>query len=82
MPGTVFISRQLPQEALDLARARAEVRANLEDRRLGKAELAARLADAEGRRLHAVELINILDKHFLTRPRAEWEEILSRDRRA
>ena len=48
MPGTVFISRQLPQEALDLARARAEVRANPEDRRLGKAELAARLADAEG----------------------------------
>jgi len=48
MPGTVFISRQLPQEALDLARARAEVRENPEDRRLGKAELAGRLADVEG----------------------------------
>jgi lactate dehydrogenase-like 2-hydroxyacid dehydrogenase len=47
MPGTLFISRQLPQEALDLARGRAEVRVNSEDRRLGKAELATRLADVE-----------------------------------
>ncbi len=48
MPGTVFISRQLPQEALDLARARADARVNSEDRRLDKAELTARLGDAEG----------------------------------
>src|SRR6266508_1524073 len=47
MPGTLFISRQLPQEALDLARSRATVRVNTEARRLGKAELAARLHDVE-----------------------------------
>ena len=47
MAGTLFISRRLPQEALDLARARATVRLNEPDRRLEKAELAARLADAE-----------------------------------
>ncbi len=50
MPGTLFISRQLPREALDLARARATVRINPEDRRLGKAELAAHLPDVEGTR--------------------------------
>lgn len=48
MPGTVFISRPLPQEALDLARERAAVRVNPEDRRLSKAELAAHLRAADG----------------------------------
>ena len=47
MAGTLFISRRLPQEALDLARARATVRLNEPDRRLPKAELAARLGDVE-----------------------------------
>src|SRR5262245_8950355 len=49
MAGTLFISRRLPQAALDLARARATVRLNEPDRRLDKAELAARLGD-----VHAV----------------------------
>lgn len=48
MPATVFISRQLPQQALDLARGRATVRVNPEDRPLEKAELAARLREADG----------------------------------
>jgi len=48
MPGTMFISRELPQEALDLARARATVRLNTTGRTLGKVELAAQLADADG----------------------------------
>src|SRR5262245_50327700 len=47
MAGTLFISRRLPQAALDLARARATVRLNEPDRRLDKAELAARLGDVE-----------------------------------
>jgi glyoxylate reductase len=47
MAGTLFISRRLPQEALDLARARATVRLNEPDRRLERAELAARLGDVE-----------------------------------
>jgi glyoxylate reductase len=48
MPGTMLITRQLPAEALALARARAAVRLNEEDRRLAPAELAARLRDADG----------------------------------
>jgi phosphoglycerate dehydrogenase-like enzyme len=45
MPGTRFLSRPLPPEALDLARARATVRLNEMDRRLDPTELAARLGD-------------------------------------
>ncbi len=48
MPGTIFISRPLPREALDRAGARATVRANPEDRRLSRAELAAQVRDVEG----------------------------------
>ncbi|MGH7321569.1 MAG: 2-hydroxyacid dehydrogenase [Candidatus Rokuibacteriota bacterium] len=48
MPGTLFISRHLPAEALALARARASVRLHPEDRRLGVGELAEYLAGAEG----------------------------------
>ena len=48
MPGTVVISRHLPQPALDLARARATVRLHPDDRRLGRDELAAYLKDADG----------------------------------
>ncbi|HEV8673876.1 MAG TPA: D-glycerate dehydrogenase [Methylomirabilota bacterium] len=48
MPGTVVISRHLPQEALELARARATVRLHPEDRRLTSDELAGYLRDAEG----------------------------------
>ncbi len=47
MPGTLFITRALPQEALDLARTRATVRQNEADRRLPQADLAARLGDVE-----------------------------------
>ena len=48
MPGIMFISRYLPQEALDRARSRATVRLRPEDRGLGPAELARYLVDAEG----------------------------------
>ncbi len=48
MPGTLFISRQLPPEALALAQARATVRLNPEDRRLTPAELAGHLREADG----------------------------------
>ena len=48
MPGTLFISRQLPEDALALARSRAAVRLNPEDRRLTRAELGRHLTDAEG----------------------------------
>lgn len=48
MPQIMFISRHLPQEALDRARSRATVRLHPEDRRLDPAELARYLADAEG----------------------------------
>jgi len=48
MPRTIFISRHLPQEALDRARARATVRLHPEDRRLDPAELARYLGDADG----------------------------------
>ncbi len=48
MPATVVISRHLPQQALDLARARATVRLHQDDRRLGRDELAAYLKDADG----------------------------------
>jgi glyoxylate reductase len=47
MAGTLFLSRRLPQEALDLARTRATVRLNEPDRRLDRAELAARLGDVD-----------------------------------
>jgi glyoxylate reductase len=47
MPGTLVISRHLPQEALDLARAGAAVRLSPEDRRLTPDELAGYLRDAE-----------------------------------
>lgn len=48
MPGTLVISRHLPEEALALARAGATVRLPPEDRRLAPAELAAYLQDADG----------------------------------
>ncbi|HEV8308315.1 MAG TPA: D-glycerate dehydrogenase [Methylomirabilota bacterium] len=48
MPGTMFISRHLPQDALDLARSRATVRLNPEDRRLSPDELGREIRDAEG----------------------------------
>ncbi len=38
-----------------------------------------RFQDMEGRRLNARELNEILDAHFQTRPRRDWEEILARD---
>jgi len=47
MPGTLFITRRIPQQALDLARARTAVRLNEADRRLPTADLAARLGDVE-----------------------------------
>jgi lactate dehydrogenase-like 2-hydroxyacid dehydrogenase len=47
MPGTLFISRRLPEEALVLARSRATVRLHPEDRRLGRDELARYLGDAD-----------------------------------
>jgi glyoxylate reductase len=47
MPGTLVISRHLPQEALELARAGATVRLPPEDRRLTPDELAAYVRDAE-----------------------------------
>jgi glyoxylate reductase len=48
MPGTLLISRHLPEAALALARARATVRLEAEDRRLEPRELALRLRDANG----------------------------------
>ncbi|MGH7266561.1 MAG: 2-hydroxyacid dehydrogenase [Candidatus Rokuibacteriota bacterium] len=48
MPGTVFISRRLPEEALALVRGRAQVRQHTEERGLSTAELAARLGDVDG----------------------------------
>ncbi|HZS33864.1 MAG TPA: D-glycerate dehydrogenase [Methylomirabilota bacterium] len=48
MPGILVISRHLPTEALELARARATVRLAAEDRRLSHAELGAALQDADG----------------------------------
>jgi glyoxylate reductase len=48
MAGTVFISRHLPDAALDRARAGATVRLHPEDRRLSPAELARYLEDADG----------------------------------
>ena len=48
MAGTIFVSRKLPQAALDLARARATARVNPDDRRLTKAELTHHLRDADG----------------------------------
>jgi glyoxylate reductase len=48
MLGPVVISRHLPAEALELARARGTVRLHPEDRRLTREELAAALRDAEG----------------------------------
>jgi glyoxylate reductase len=47
MPGTLFISRHLPEAALALARARARVRLPAQDRRLERDELIAYLQDAE-----------------------------------
>jgi glyoxylate reductase len=49
MPGTLFISRPLPEAALTLARSQATVRLGPPDRRLEPAELAAQLRDADGR---------------------------------
>ena len=48
MPGILFISRHLPEDALSLARARAAVRLPAEDRRLEAHELGAQLRDADG----------------------------------
>ncbi len=48
MPGTLLISRHLPETALALARARASVRLPAPDRRLERDELLAHLADADG----------------------------------
>ena len=48
MPATVFVSRQLPPEALEVVRGRVSLRLNPEDRRLTPAELAGHLADADG----------------------------------
>jgi glyoxylate reductase len=47
MPGTLFITRRLPQEAVDLARAHTTVRLNETDRRLPRADLTARLGDVD-----------------------------------
>src|SRR5262249_31535914 len=47
MPGTLVISRHLPQEALELARAGATVRLPPDDRRLTPDELADYVGDAE-----------------------------------
>jgi lactate dehydrogenase-like 2-hydroxyacid dehydrogenase len=48
MPPTVFVSRTLPGEALEVARGRAILRHNPEDRRLSPAELGGHLRDADG----------------------------------
>jgi glyoxylate reductase len=48
MAGIVFISRHLPEAALDRARSGATVRLHPEDRRLSPAELARYLEDADG----------------------------------
>ena len=48
MPGTLVISRHLPDEALALARAGATVRLSPQDRRLPPDELGQALADADG----------------------------------
>jgi glyoxylate reductase len=48
MPGTLLISRHLPEAALTLARSQATVRLAPADRRLEPAELAAHLRDADG----------------------------------
>jgi glyoxylate reductase len=48
MPGTLLISRHLPEAALTLARSQATVRLDPKDRRLAPAELAAQLRDADG----------------------------------
>jgi glyoxylate reductase len=48
MPGTLVISRHLPEEALALARGAATVRMPAEDRRLAPTELAEYLRDADG----------------------------------
>jgi glyoxylate reductase len=48
MPGTVFISRRLPDEALALARGRVQLRQHTADHGLSTVELAARLGDADG----------------------------------
>jgi glyoxylate reductase len=43
----LFITRRLPQEAVDLARAHTTVRLNETDRRLPRADLTARLGDVD-----------------------------------
>jgi lactate dehydrogenase-like 2-hydroxyacid dehydrogenase len=48
MPPTVFVSRTLPAEALEVARGRVVLRHNPEDRRLSPAELGGHLRDADG----------------------------------
>jgi glyoxylate reductase len=48
MPGTLLLSRHLPDAALALARARATVTLSATDQRLTRQELAARLQDADG----------------------------------
>jgi glyoxylate reductase len=48
MPGTLLLSRHLPEEALALARANAMVRLPTTDQRLSREELATRLRDADG----------------------------------
>jgi glyoxylate reductase len=48
MPGTLFMSRHLPEEALAVARGRVTLRLHPEDRGLAKPELARYLADADG----------------------------------
>jgi glyoxylate reductase len=48
MPGTLLISRPLPEAALTLARSQATVRLGPKDRRFEPAELAAQLRDADG----------------------------------
>ncbi len=44
----VFVSRLIPQPALDLLQRHAAVGLNVEDKPLSKAELISRIADAEG----------------------------------
>jgi glyoxylate reductase len=48
LPGTLLVSRHLPEPALALARARASLRLPAEDRRLTRDELLAQLEDADG----------------------------------
>jgi lactate dehydrogenase-like 2-hydroxyacid dehydrogenase len=48
MPPTVFVSRMLPAEALEIARGRVILRHNPEDRRLTPAELGGHVRDADG----------------------------------